>query len=127
LPESGDTQSQKQFAVTCRKEKKIANRSCPSTAPSHPLEKTSDRWWCADLYYTFKVANVDPQLQCRRSDNRAVRFGSEGSLGLAALVGGQRTVGDECPNSGTTQTRRQFLNPSAAVRKYEPSFTPMDA
>jgi hypothetical protein len=99
-PEAGDTQSQKQFGVTRRQEKEIANRARPATAPSHPLEKASDRWWCTDLYYTVEIANVDPQLQRRRSDNRAVRLGSESSLGLAALVGRQRTVGDKCPYSG---------------------------
>src|SRR5260370_21440362 len=65
-PKARDTQSQKQFGFICRQEKKIANRAHYATAPSHPLEKASDSWWCADLYYTVEVANVDPQLQCRR-------------------------------------------------------------
>ena len=126
-PKAGDTQSQKQFGITCRQEEKIGNRACSSTAPPHPLEKTSDRWWCAYLYYAVEVANIDSQLQRRRSDNCAVRLCSEGSLGSAPLVGRQRTVGDKRPNSSATQTRCKFLNPSAAVGKYEPSFTPMDA
>jgi hypothetical protein len=102
-PEEGDPQSQKQFGVICREEEKIAYRARPATAPPHPLEKAADRWRRADLDYTVQVANVDAQLQRRRSDDSAVRLGSEGSLGLAALVSRQRTVRDKCPYSGPAQ------------------------
>ena len=104
LPEARDAQSQKQFGFICRQEKKIANAASSATAPPHPLEKAGDRWWRADLHYTVKIADVDPELQRRRCHDHAVRLGRKRCFSLAALVGRQRTVGDERLNTRPAQT-----------------------
>jgi len=123
-PKALDTQSQKQLGFICRQEKKITNRAHSATAPSHPLEKASDSWWCADLYYAVEVANVDPQLQRRRCNDR-----SQARRRRQPRPGGApRPTENRERQTSVPQPRANLMPiPQPEHGKYEAPFTPMDA